>query len=130
MFIGCIGLTFFHVTEGDLFTFRDLARESKIKFAVHSVLEGKPRVQHIGSELETVSLTVILENTRLSGWGSPDDRIRELRDKAHTGEEQALVFGIDYWGKWIITDVRVRHAIFHNGFTLRGTVELSLLEYN
>ncbi|MDL2279063.1 phage tail protein [Desulfovibrio sp. OttesenSCG-928-G11] len=129
MHIGSIGDITFTVSRQALFTFRDLSRARTVKSAKHDVLQGLPRLQHTGRDLDAVSLTVVLE-AMYQGDLTPDEKIKALLDLAERGDEQALVFGTDYWGLWFLGEVKVSHRIFHEGRTMRGTVELSLTEYN
>lgn len=129
MLIGSFGNIVFAVHEFRMRTFNDLKRKRTIKHAKHDVLEGKPRLQHTGRDLDAVSFSVVLMSM-FPGDLSPDDAITQLLDMAEAGDEQPLVFGIDYWGLWFLESVNVAHKNIHMGITTSATVDLSLTEYN
>lgn len=129
MHIGSIGPVVFHVSNEELFTFRGLERSRSISFPAHQVMGGRPRLQHTGRELDTLSLSILLVH-QAEALQTPDARIRLLLKLMNRGEQLALVFGVNYWGLWVINSARVSHREFHGGLTLRGSVDLNLTEYN
>lgn len=129
MLIGAIGPILFHVTREQVFTFKDLALSRSIRFAEHKTLEGLAKLQHTGRELDSLSLNVVLASPSPSVV-MMDALIASLLLLAGSGEEYPLVFGIRYWGMWVIESAVVNYKEFHGGKTWNAEVALTLKEYN
>lgn len=129
MMQGCIGEVEFAVSPAEVFTWRSMERKRGIRFGEHSVLAGTPRLQHIGRELDTVSLAIVMDSA-LPGATPCERRIEELETLAEKGEEQALAFGATYQGLWVITAVSVTARAMQGSRILRADVTLELKEYN
>lgn len=129
MIVGAIGPVLFSVTRQQVFTFTGLAQKRRARFAEHQVIEGLSRLQHLGRELDTLSLNVILASAEPT-IVLLDAAVFALLHLAETGDEYPLVFGVRYWGKWVVTDADVSFREFHMGQTWRAGVALSLKEYN
>jgi phage protein U len=127
--IGSLGDIVFQVDNSNLFTFSGLARGRAARFPVHNVMRGRPKAQHNGRELDTLSFTVQLHEFPGSRE-RVDERIRRILEMADQGLEQSLVFGQDYWGAWVIKSAGVEHRQFHAGVTLSARIALELMEYN
>lgn len=141
MIQGCIGEIDFTVSPLEVFTWRNMERKTAIRFGEHAVLEGVPRLQHTGRDLDTVTLAVVMDgglanNTAgklLRGAANVptcEQRIAALRDLAATGEEQPLVFGASYQGLWVLMAVNVTARVMQGARILRADVSLELKEYN
>ncbi|MDR2891590.1 MAG: phage tail protein [Deltaproteobacteria bacterium] len=129
MFIGSLGPVIFKVSHEQIRTFRDLSRRRSAKSAKHDVLNGLPRLQHTGRDLDEISLTVVLE--RMSGHDySPDASITALLEIIETGNEVPLMLGLNYAGLWFVQSVNPTHKIVQNGSTWRAEVAVSLIEYD
>ncbi|MDR2946279.1 MAG: phage tail protein [Candidatus Adiutrix sp.] len=129
MIAGALGPLIFLVSHEQIRTFKDLVRERTIKYAKHDVLEGRPRIQHTGRDLDTVTLTVVLE--RMFAFDpAPDIAINALLLVAELAAEQPLVLGANYFSLWFLEKASVKHIMYHQGMTWRATVDLSLIEYN
>lgn len=129
MIQGCIGEIDFVVSEKDVFTWRNMERKTSVRFSEHATLEGVPRLQHTGRELDTVTLAIVIDGG-LAGAVPCGKRIEALRELATTGDEQALVFGSTYQGLWVITAVNVTARLMQGERILRADVSLELKEYN
>lgn len=129
MIQGCIGEIDFTVSPLEVFTWRNMERKTAIRFGEHAVLEGVPRLQHVGRDLDTVSLAVVVDGG-LVGAVPCEERIAALRELAAAGEEQPLVLGASWQGLWVITAVSVTARVMQGGRILRADVTLELKEYN
>lgn len=129
MIQGCIGEIDFTVSPLEVFTWRNMERKTAIRFGEHAVLEGVPRLQHVGRELDAVSLAVVVDGG-LAGAVPCEERIAALRELAAAGEEQPLVLGASWQGLWVITAVSVTARVMQGGHILRADVTLELKEYN
>ena len=129
MIVGSLGPVIFRVDYDQLLTFQNLTRKRSIKHAKHDVLEGLPRLQHTGRDLDTVTLTVVLERMR-AGDATPDAAITALLVLSAAGEQVPLVLGANYFSMWFLDSLNISHKVFHQGQTWRATVDLSLIEYN
>ena len=87
MYQGLLGTFPFTVTELEVSTFRDLKFSREQVYAEHRVLAGIPCLQHMGRNLDPVSLTVqIVPLTPVSTVGL---RLRLLESVAAGGDEMA-----------------------------------------
>ena len=110
MVAGSLGSVTFRVGYDQIRTFRDLSRKRAAKHAKHDVLEGRPRLQHTGRDLDALTLTVVLE--RMSAYDtSPDQGIDDLLEIVETGDEVPLVLGDKYFAKWFLENLTVNHQI-------------------
>lgn len=126
---GSIGDITFTVSTRDVFTHRGMDRKRAISFGEHAVMDGMPRLQHTGRKLDTLSLPIVMDS-QLKGAVPCEERIASLLDMADTGETQAIVFGSQYFGLWVLTGVDVTARVMHGNRILRADVTLSLTEYN
>lgn len=129
MIAGALGEVVFLVSYEQIRTFKDLSRKRTVKHAKHDVLEGRPRVQHTGRDLDSLSLTVVLERM-FPHDPAPDLGIAALLAMAERGDEQPLVLGANYLSLWFLENLTVNHKMYHQGLTWRATVDLNLMEYN
>lgn len=129
MIQGCIGTVDFSVSAYDVFTWRSMERKSETRFGEHSVLEGTPRLQHVGRALDSMTLSVVMD-ANLPGALPCEERIKALRALAVIGEELPLVFGAVYQGLWVITAVNVTGRRMRGDRILAADVTLELKEYN
>jgi phage protein U len=98
------------------------------KYAVIPLATGKPRIQRIGAELDTLDLSIRV-NRQFCDVTSELEKIRAARAGAlvlpfTTGEGEFL-------GNYIITQVnQARTDIAPNGVLIEVVLDISLLEYN
>ncbi|MBQ3059617.1 MAG: phage tail protein [Desulfovibrio sp.] len=128
MYQGLLGLFPFTVSEAEVCTFRDLKVTREQVYAEHKVVSGLPKLQHMGRNLDPVSLTVQI--VPLGEFSTVNLRLRALEGLTATGEEMPLVIGLRYYGMNVLKSFEVTHRQLHFGVTLSAEVALSLLEYN
>ena len=128
MYQGLLGTFPFTVLEQEVCTFRDLKFSREQVYAEHRVLAGIPCLQHMGRNLDPVSLTVqIVPLTPVSTVGL---RLRLLESVAASGDEMALVIGLKYYGLYVLKSYEITHRQLHYGVTLSAEVQLALQEYS
>ena len=124
MYQGLLGTFPFTVLEQEVCTFRDLKFSREQVYAEHRVLAGIPCLQHMGRNLDPVSLTVqIVPLTPVSTVGL---RLRLLESVAASGDEMALVIGLKYYGLYVLKSYEITHRQLHYGVTLSAEVQLAL----
>ena len=124
MYQGLLGAFPFTVTELEVSTFRDLKFSREQVYAEHRVLAGIPCLQHMGRNLDPVSLTVQIVPL------TPVSTLRLLESVAAGGDEMALVIGLKYYGLYVLKSYEITHRQLHYGVTLSAEVQLALQEYN
>lgn len=129
MFIGSLGPVIFRVSRTQIRTFKGLARKRAAKSAKHDVLEGLPRLQHTGRDLDELTFSVVLERMHNYDF-SPDISIAALLSMIEAGDEVPLMLGFRYQGLWFVRDVSPSHTIIHRGVTWRAEVAVTLVEYD
>lgn len=73
-------------------------------YAQHGVLDGKPRIQFIGEELQTLSLKFRLHN----GWCNPDAKLALLQGMRKSREAFPLQIGSGVFrGNYVVKSVAV-----------------------
>lgn len=118
MYQGLLGTFPFTVTELEVSTFRDLKFSREQVYAEHRVLAGIPCLQHMGRNLDPVSLTVqIVPLTPVSTVGL---RLRLLESVAASGDEMALVIGLKYYGLYVLKSYEITHRQLHYGDSWRN----------
>jgi phage protein U len=128
MYQGLLGLFPFTVTELEVCTFRDLSRSREQAYAEHKIVSGLPRLQRLGSNLETLDMTILI--LPLSPLSTVGLRLLGLDALIEYGEELPLVLGLKYMGLFVPLARKIDHRIIHNGVTMSAQVSLSLKEYN
>lgn len=71
-------------------------------FAKHNRLEGKPTLQQVGGQLDTITLSFQLHPFL---YESPTERLQEFKTLRDAALPQALVFNNFYKGLWVIESV-------------------------
>jgi phage protein U len=104
-----------------------LSRERRYGYAAHAVYGGKPRLQAVGDELDTLSLALAFHD-----WlGDPDVDIRALDDAAARHEALPFVLGTgELLGRFVVQslslELRETDAL---GAVLQARVRVELLEW-
>jgi phage protein U len=92
-------------------------------------MDDRPKLQHTGRELDSLNFTILLKEFP-GARESVDTRINKLLEMANAGNDQDVVFGAKYYGRWVIQSISVDHKEFHFGVTLSAKMNLKLTEYN
>lgn len=128
MYQGLFGLFPFTVDEKEVCTFRDFKTSHEMAYAEHKTLDGLPRLQHTGRNLDTASLTVII--VPLDMISTVEMRLRALNLMVKTGLELPLVIGLKYHGLHVLKSWEAVRKQIHFGVCLSAEVSLNLQEYN
>lgn len=125
--IGTYGPVTFSASADLLRTFDNLTRSGSARYAEHNTLNGKPRLEFIGSGLDDVSFDMRFDiqygiNPRLE-----IERLRAIKD---TGQFYFLVLAGQPVGRFVIQDIGEdwRH-IDGRGRLLVASVNVSMKEY-
>ena len=101
------------------------SRTISARFATHTPIGGKPKLEYMGRESETVSLTI--ELNALYGV-RPQTLIQQLKRKV--GRHGNLVLGGRKVGRYALKSANVTYEdVTADGYVSRATVDLSLEEY-
>ena len=125
---GLYGSIMFTVSEKDVCTFRDLKESRELVYAEHKALDGLPRLQYGGRNLDTFSFSVVMAH--LADVSTVEARLRLLKLTASTGLEMPLVIGLKYHGLYVLKSYEITRKHVHFGVCLFAEVTLSLQEYN
>jgi phage protein U len=96
-------------------------------WAEHALVQGKPRLQCIGDELDEITLDIILH----ASLGNPQARLEQLRRAKAQHQPMALVLGGgDYLGAFVLTELQTMlQRTLPTGETLSATARIALREY-
>lgn len=125
---GLFGAFPFTVSDSEVCTFRDLKRGRELAYAEHKALDGLPRLQHTGRNLDSVSFTVQI--APLGTLSTVELRLRALEALSLLGLEMPLVIGLKYYGMFALKSYEITRRIIHYGVCLSAEVSLNLQEYN
>ncbi len=95
------------------------------RFATHTPIGGKPRLEYLGQETEQVTFTI--ELNALYGV-KPRALIRQL--KAKVGKHGNLVLGGERISNYVLKQIDVTYyEVTKQGGVMRASVDLTLEEY-
>ena len=112
----------------DLITyFESMEASFSANYAEHALIEGKPRLQWVGDNLDEVSWSLVFH----AGFCDPELEMLKLRGAITRHEALPLVFANgDYKGWFVPTDVRVTtRQVMRDGTLIWLEAELTLREY-
>lgn len=128
MIVGSLGKIVFMVSSKYIKTIDELKGIDSVNYAEHQVINGKPKLQFLNNNLQTLTFKI-----RLSSFHNvnPLSAYKELNDYMNKGEVVRFILGTKSKGKFVITNLN--HD--HKKFSAIGTVsvlevEVSLKEYN
>ena len=129
MVAGSFGSLEFCTSSFDVTTFKNLARKRDYRFSRHEVVHGKPYLQFVGEDLESVSFDMVFDRALNP---LPKD-CRKSRDElvamAKTGNAFPLVVGTVFLGNYVIESIQEKdREILGNAIT-RMDLSVSLKEY-
>lgn len=129
MAIGSLGEIVFEVTDKRVFTFADLKRDTKMRYAAHEVIGQKPVAEFIGPDLEQITFKIYLS----AALGiNPEREMKKIRDKRDAGEALSLILGEKVIGdnKWVIESIGESYlAVDQMGNIWVHSAEITLKEY-
>ncbi len=107
--------------------FDSFEQQSGQEFAEHALIEGKPRLQRIGAQLERIDIEVGLHHS----FCSVATEIARLRELLASGQARALVFASgEYKGHFVLADLRQSLLkTMADGTPLAARLQLSLREF-
>lgn len=106
---------------------KDFEQRSAVNYAEHALIDGKPRLQRTGTDLERLKFSMDLHYTFCDVQGEID----ALHDAMNAGDVLPLITGYGmYVGDFVITNLsrELKHAT-PNGFLIAASVEVSLSEF-
>lgn len=107
--------------------FDDFQNNRSTNYAEHAVIDGRPKLQRVGTNLQEVSITISFHKT----FCDPEVEFLALDNYRESGEAQSLVYGNGLvLGKFVITSVSKRiNQTTANGDYVHITVDLNLKEF-
>lgn len=107
--------------------FTGMSSTLETNFAEHALIEGKPKLQRIGTNLTAIEVTILLDIS----FCEPQSEINALNSSRESAEVMPLIMGDGrFVGNFVIqtvSDTPMHSA--GNGRVLQSEVTLSLLEY-
>jgi phage protein U len=107
--------------------FESFASTKEANYAEHALIEGKPKLQRVGDNLENLQVSVLFD----VAFCSPQSEIDALEAARSAGEILPLIMGDGrFAGTFIIKSAAVTHQKQSNvGSILQAEVSLTLLEF-
>lgn len=125
--IGTLGNIVFETSASKIRTFDEFKRKGSATFSEHAVLNGKAKLQHLGTSLDEISFSITL-NVALGI--NPKAEIKKLQEIKNAGNENQLIIGKDVLGRFVLTELSESwDKIDNQGNLLLARVDLSLKEY-
>lgn len=126
--IGSLGQLPFVCSDSKVFTFSDLTRDTKTRWAKHDIIGKKPVLEFIGHDLSSVSLKIRLDIS----LGVPPkkglDRLNRMRENRLY---KTLIIGGEYLGRYVIESIgEVRKFHTGNGVCQVAEATLTLTEWS
>lgn len=112
----------------DLITyFENMEASFSANYAEHALIEGKPRLQWVGDNLDEVSWSLVFH----AGFCDPELEMLKLRGAIARHEALPLIFANgDYKGWFVPTEVRVTtRQVMRDGTLIWLEADLTLREY-
>lgn len=112
----------------DLITYYEGFRAlAKTQYAEHKVIEGKPRIQWIGDELDEISIRLLFH----TDFCNPREELLKLKEVFLKHEALDFIFGNgEYKGKFVIEEINSEiKQTFKDGEVMCVEVEIKLREY-
>lgn len=129
MAIGTFGKCVFETSDKRILTFKNFLYRTSARTAVHEVLEGKPKLEHLGPALDEVTFTITLRaELGINVW----DEILLWRRMIARGSVERLIIGRRPQGTdcWKVLDCsEAWNIITNSGGILSATMDVTLQEY-
>ena len=122
--IGSFGNIVFETSTERIRTFDGFSRTGAARFAEHAVIDGKPRLQHTGTDLDEISFSVRLD----AGLGlNPAEELEKVREILAAGDEQKLILNGKVLGDFVLTSIEEAWTRVDNqGRLITASLNLSL----
>lgn len=128
--IGSLGDFIFTASSEQVKTFKDLTTDKGVRYGSHSTIDGKPRLEFTGPELDSISLKLFW---RVEDKVNPVKEIEYLEKALNKGEILTFLIGgkrVGDTGRYIIKSIKNSHTRIDNkGNFLAVEYDLSLEEY-
>ncbi|MCP4747973.1 MAG: phage tail protein [Desulfobacteraceae bacterium] len=125
--MGTFGKIVFETSSEKVLTFDGFERQTKARFASHTVIGQKPVLEHLGTDLDQISMNILFD--AFLGV-NPLEQINALREMISYGEEQNLVINDEKIGKFVIESMNENwKAVDNKGRLLAAQVSITLKEY-
>lgn len=112
----------------NLITYFDgLNASSKVDYAEHATIEGKPKLQYIGEGLETINIKLNFHTS----FCNPSQELKKLKAAMAEYKPLAFIFGNgEYKGNYVIEEITSEVSqTFKEGTPMGIDVELKLKEW-
>ena len=129
MAIGSLGDIVFEVSSDRVFTFDDLKRDVKMRYAKHEVIGNKPILEKIGPDLSEIKFKMLLS---ASLGINPLKEMDAIYTAFGNGNAMVLMLGSYIVGnyKWVISDFSESYSEIDNkGNVWKLEVDITLQEY-
>lgn len=126
-FIGTLGQLPFVCSSKKVLTFNNLKRTNSVRWARHEIIGKKPKLEFMGADLSTASLTMRFD----SSLNAPPlfylNRVKKMLDNRMY---KTLIIGGDYMGKFVMEEVE-EERLWHNGagVCIAAEVRIALTEW-
>lgn len=125
--IGTFGKLVFETSAKKIHTFDEFERRSSAAFAEHKVINGKPRLERTGDNLDEITFTIRLD---LHLGVDPAEQIKKTRDMKSAGKPGTLIIGGVPLGDFVIISLSEKWPEIDNrGRLILAYLDLSLKEY-
>lgn len=130
MLVGSFGSVEFRTSSFDINTFKNLSRKRAFAFARHEAAKGKPYLQFVGEDLETLSFDMVFDRA-LNPLPKDCRKSRdELVNMARTGNAFPLVIGTSFIGNFVIESITEKDREILGNAVTRMDLSVSLKEYH
>jgi len=127
--IGSLGDIVFEVSSDKVFTFDDLKRDVKMRYAKHEVIGNKPILELVGPDLSEIKFKMLLS---ASLGINPLKEMDAIYTAFQSGNAMVLMLGNYVVGnyKWVIGDFSESYSEIDNkGIVWKLEVDITLQEY-
>ena len=127
MTIGNFGDVIFEVSAKRVRTFDQFKRSSKARFARHDLMVSKPRLEHVGADLDEISFAIRLD---IALGINPKEELEKIQAILASGEDQLLMVGPQKVGRFVLESAEEDWPQVDNqGHILVAKVNLKLVEF-
>ena len=120
--IGTFGTLPFVCSSVFVLTFSGLSRELSVRWAQHDVIGAKPVLEYIGSDLDSVSMSIRFDSTL---GLAPLLGLKKLKGMLEDGSARALIIGGEYFGRFVMESISEERR-HHTGFGVCQVAEAKI----